>query len=62
MQFAAPVAALYVPAMQAVGVLPSAPVNPASATHALEAVEPVAPPVFEFTAQSVQATAPVATL
>mgnify|MGYP006892641026 CR=1 FL=1 len=41
----APVALLYLPAAQAVGVPPSVPVNPALATHAVMTVEPVVMPV-----------------
>ena len=46
-QVAAPVEVLYVFAEHAVKAPPFGPVYPAIATHAVTAVEPVAPPVVE---------------
>ena len=59
---ASPEAALDVPTTQAVGVPPSGPVYPASATQAVAAVEPVKPPVAELSEQFEHAAAPVAPL
>ena len=53
-QVAAPVEALYVFAKHAVKAPPSGPVYPAFATHAVTAVEPVAPPVAEWDGQAMQ--------
>ena len=57
-----PVLDLYLPAAQRVGVPPLGQVNPAFATHAVLAVEPVTAPVPELATQAVHATSPVADL
>jgi hypothetical protein len=59
---ASPVAALKLPAEQAVGVPPSGPVYPAFATQAVTAVEPVEPSVAELEGQPVHAVSPVSAL
>ena len=59
---AEPVAVLNVPAPHAEGVPPLLPVNPAAATQAVIAVEPVVLPVPELVGQLVHAAEPDATL
>ena len=59
---ALPVAALYLPATQAVAASPSRPLYPAGATQEAIAVEPDALPVFEFVGQFVHCAFPVSAL
>ena len=59
---AAPVAVLNVAAPHAEGVPPLLPVNPAAATQAVLAVEPVLLPVPELVGQLVHAAGPVEVL
>ena len=59
---AAPVAVLNVSVPHAEGLPPLLPVNPAAATQAVIAVEPVVPPVPELVGQLVHAAEPVAVL